>query len=183
MGLFSEMWPNRNTENLLDPYYQILKSYSDNAVKKAVFACLKESEYFPKPADIVKIINTDLKDLKHSQELKKRYTCSVCHEQVSAISDNKCLDCAGFPPADEKQVFLNSADDNFVIEGRRQCQKCSTVSQCIKEPKDTGQWECQKCYSGLTKEQIQQRWKDIVHMLNDKEFMPEWAKKNNDIPF
>jgi hypothetical protein len=181
LDLFSQMWPTRNTENLIEPYFAILKGYSDKVIKKAVYDCLKESEYFPKPAEIIKFVNIDSKDLKHSQELKKRYTCPVCHEKVSALSEGKCLDCGGFPPYVGDHVILPSIEkDDFIIEGRRKCQNCGTIGICIKEPKEDGPWKCKDCYTGLDRDQRKQRWKDIMHAMKDRNFKPDWYEE---LPF
>lgn len=178
---FGQMWPNRDTDSLFDTYYESLKSYNDKILKKGVLECLKDPDrkWMPIPGEIVKMINIDRKDLKHSKELRERYTCAGCHEQVSAISEKKCLDCNGIPPVDRDSLSFNEVDVvDYLMEGRRRCQipGCSIVGVCIKDPKDTGIWKCKDHYTGLTVKERDQRWKDIYHLMDDKDFKPDWYK-------
>lgn len=74
-----------------------------------------------------------------------------------------------------KSDALNEA--NYRIESHRMCQKCHKRDvMCIKEPRDTGTWQCRECYTGLTAEQIRVRFDDLGKMMSDKEYKPEWTK-------
>jgi len=172
-------WSNVEiTDGTVDVYYHSLMDFTDNQIKHSAKQCLRDCEFFPRPSDLVKRAK---KEYSSERDLIERYTCSVCHEKVRAVSDGKCLDCGGFPPIEKSKVTLPELDNDFIIEGRRKCQKCGSVSDCIKEPSGSGPWLCKKCYTGLTNKEIAQRFADLQKMMGDKTYKPEWTK--NLVPF
>lgn len=52
--------------NLTDPkaeiYWEILKEYADEEIKKAIISALKTCKFFPKPAEIIELIEGDKTD-------------------------------------------------------------------------------------------------------------------------
>ena len=181
---FSSLTVKTQTPNeiksLLDVYYKSFQGYSDNEIKRASEEYIENGEYFPpKPFQIISLVQ-GAKSKKHDQELKEAYICNICHERVSSISEGKCLDCAGFVPGDGNQIRLSETHDDFTIEGRRQCSKCGKIDMCIKEPKDSRVWECRDCYSGLTKQERTQRFRDIQKSMGNPDFKPDWYEE---IPF
>lgn len=54
------------------------------------------------------------------------------------------------------------------------CSKCKRTRNCISEPKGSS-WLCNECYSGLTSQQIAERMNDLGKMVEDKDFIPDWA--------
>ena len=185
--LTSKRLNDEEAKNLLQVYYKSFQGYTDREIKQASEEYIENGEYFPpKPFQITSLIK-DAKSRKHQQDLVNRYTCSLCHEKVSAISPDeggKCLDCGGFPPSEKSQIHLKPAKDDFKMEGRIKCQSCGDIGMCIKKPRDTGIWECQKCYSGLTKQETAQRYRDLVNYMNRDKIrnyvIPEWIQKNLD---
>ena len=145
----SGVYGKQITSDIVDAYFEALRYYNDNDIMKAVSDCINECEWFPKPAEIRKRLPQD--DNKHDSFLRARFTCSMCGEKVSAISEGKCLDCAGVGFFEEKRKVEKPPENDFTQHGRMMCQKCRQVGLCIKEPKDTGSWLCTDCYTGLTK--------------------------------
>ena len=160
-------------------YFDSFRPYSNQQLAEAIrlFMDSDESYYPPKAATIRKFIPGD-KDSKHDGELVKRFTCVACGEKVSAISDGRCLDCAGMPPADPDHVHLpETGEDNFVIEGRRRCNDCGAVAMCIEEPKGCKHWQCQKCYAGIDRKEVGKRFNDLQRMMGDKDYTPAWVER------
>lgn len=100
-----------------------------------------------------------------------------------------CLsECEYFPKPKEilKRVPKKVNDDlegvNFKIAERMRCQNqgCLRVDMCIKEPVDdpASKYLCRDCYSGLTLQERNQRMRDILHMIKDKDFKPTWVAPN-----
>jgi len=175
------------TETLSNTYYEAFRGYSDKQIKEAGEKYNAEGEFFPpKPWQITNLIK-DFKNDKHIKEMIAEYTCRACNQKVAAISEGICLDCLGYPPVEYERFKPFQVEERipYRIEGRMKCQECGIIASCIKDPIDEGKWQCQHCYTGLTKKEISQRFKDLQRMTFDKEFKPDWVKKpeDNKVPF
>ncbi len=150
-------------ESLSQTYFKSFRAYKDNEIKQAADDYTTSGEYFPpKPAQIISLVkNTD--QGKHIRELVERYTCSMCHQKVSAITEGICLDCAGIPRMHyETPKLAEPEKTNYRIEGRMRCNRCGHIGMCIKEPADeNGFWQCRECYTGLTNQEIAERFRKL----------------------
>lgn len=55
---------------------------------------------------------------------------------------------------------------DYVMIDHGSCEQCGKSNvRVIKEPKDTGVWQCRFCYTGLTGSQIAQKWKDLQRII------------------
>ena len=51
---------------------------------------------------------------------------------------------------------------DYKFEYHIMCQECHKPDMmCIKEPLDTGVWRCRQCYTGLTNEQIVEKFEEL----------------------
>lgn len=149
-------------------YFVAFKPYTNKQISEAAELWMKEAEYYPpKPRDIIfKIQDSDR--IKNDEFLVKRYTCSMCHQKVSAmLTEGICLDCAGIPDVSYEHVkpLQEGEKVNYKMEGRIKCQKCGAIGMCIKEPADTGTWECRKCYTRMTPMEIVNAWKTLGKIM------------------
>jgi hypothetical protein len=161
---------NDEQEALVNAFLVSFKAVPDKIFKDAVFAYVDNEEYFPpKPTQLKKYIK-DYQDSRHDQGLIERFICSQCGERVSAIVEKRCFDCAGISGVDrETAIQLPEAEkSNFVMEGRRQCQECGKISLCIKEPREAGMWQCQSCYTGMTKQEIAGQFRQLWEIMAGK---------------
>ncbi len=64
INAMAEMFDKQLTESLVDMYYEILKNYSEERVKRAVIACIKSHKYntLPKPASILEFLEESHED-------------------------------------------------------------------------------------------------------------------------
>jgi len=154
-------------------YFIAFKPYTNKQITEASVLWMSEAEYYPpKPRDIIGKIQ-DSARIKNDEFLRKRYTCSLCHQKVSAITSEKiCLDCSGIPDVRYKRIKpLPPAEVvNYKMEGRMKCQKCGAIGICIKEPRDelTGSYLCRECYTGYNTKQIVGKFKELsVIMANE----------------
>jgi len=173
----------RDELSLEDAYFAAFKGVSDKVLKEAAYAYMEEGEYFPpRPANLRKFIRGSFEE-KHNRELVENWTCSICHQKVSAIMKEKgeCVDCAGLAPLrwDYKEL-PDYNKSNYAMEARIKCQACVAVGLCIKEPRETGQWQCRKCYTGLTGSQIAQRFASLASRVTKPE---GFEITDDDIPF
>lgn len=149
-------------------YFVAFKPYTNKQISDASVLWMEDAEYYPpKPRDILSKIQDSAK-VKNDDFLKKRYTCSMCHNKMSAItSEGICLDCAGVPDVSYKRIrpLMEGEKVNYKMEGRMKCQKCGAVGMAIKEPSDIGMWKCRKCYTGMTGVEIVNAWKTIGKMM------------------
>jgi hypothetical protein len=75
---------------------------------------------------------------------------------------------------------LNNDKFHMVMKMRCQIPGCFKTDVCIREPNQEGvKYKCRDCYSGLTLEQRNQRMRDIMHMIRDKNFKPLWVKSGH----
>jgi hypothetical protein len=164
-------------EELVDIYSRAFEKYSDKQIREAGYQYMDIGDHFPPtPNQLASCISTREKD-RHTKELIERYTCPSCGHIVTAMTEGQCLDCAGIPPKTTKEEPIEIEKQDYRMEGRRKCQVCGKVEMCIKEPRLTGSWKCVDCYTGLTKKQRTNRFKDLLRMVEDKSFVPEWAKE------
>jgi hypothetical protein len=100
------------------------------------------------------------------------------HDEDIQEAGYKCLDnCEYFPkPVDiSKQIReiqrnnpLVNRDEDFIIRYDVRCRKCGHIGLGIKEPKETGEWQCRECYTGLTTEQIKEKFRAIWKIFENK---------------
>ena len=154
------------TNTLIDTFFEVLKKYPFKVVSEAGYRCLEDLEFFPRPAQLIKLM-PKTKGLRAAKDLQERYTCPACKNLTHAIIEGKCWDChTGIPlqygrePSKQKD-WIEERD--WIISDNMQCQACKMPNlYCIKEPIDSGQWRCQKCYTGLTMDQYKQKLRDII---------------------
>ena len=159
-------------------YGAAFHNYSNKQIAGAIQRYTEENDFYPpKPKDLISKIQ-DSEKIKNDEFLVKRFTCSRCHQKVSAISEGECLDCRGFPGIEKNRVQLPEQDEqDYRIEGRMKCQQCGKIGMCIKEPIKTGSWRCRECYSGLTTKEIVNRFKDLRLMMGDEEYKLSWHEE------
>lgn len=190
MTFLKAFCPKMNDDELnavAKAYLVSFRTVPDKIFKEAIFAYVDNEEFFPpKPNQLKKYIK-DYHDSKHDQELINRFTCSQCGERVSAIVEKRCFDCVGLGGVDRQaRAELPESDmGNFVIEGRRQCQECGTIGQCIKEPKENGIWQCRNCYSGMNGKEIAGKFGELCRLMGQKGDPEENRKSESidEVPF
>ena len=103
--IFCQIWGKTLTSEMEDGYYQPLKKYKDEDIKKAGYKCLDELTLFPKPADISKrIIVTQSNNGGSDFESKHGVKCSLCGHIGLGISEPRgdpweCRECySGLSP-------------------------------------------------------------------------------------
>jgi cytochrome c-type biogenesis protein CcmH/NrfF len=170
LRLFGASWNKEITDDLKQAFLEVLQKYSNDEVIEAGYKCLEEREFFPKPAHVVKFIKTTKR--KHNEALKDRFRCPVCKNQVSLIIEGRCWECntgaslsMGRTPV--KAPVITQEKNFLLIEEGIRCQKCGNVGAAIKEPADTGEWECRQCYSGLTIEQYKEKMAGIIASIGN----------------
>jgi len=97
-------------------------------------------------------------------------------------------------PKDFKEAYFEWKSDNFTkdpdaierdefkIFHNVHCRTCGDRDvTCIQYPVGSDNM-CMQCYTGLTGEHITQRFKDLIRMIKDKHFKPDWVK-DLDAPF
>ena len=154
-------------QNLSDSYFRSFRAYSDLEIQEASDEYANTGEYYPpKPAQIINLIKS-VDETKHNQELIYRYTCSMCKQRVVSISDGVCLDCLGIPKPTYSQIkpLQTHTPSNYRMEGRIMCQECGSVSMCIKEPSESGQWKCRKCYTGMNNQELAGAFRRLSEMV------------------
>ena len=97
--------------------------------------------------------------------------------QIIQAGQKALEECARMPtPTDvisRIPVEDSEQNENYNITSGK-CSECSRVGMCISEPNGSP-LICRECYTGLTNEQISQRFSDLAKMIEDKEFIPAWA--------
>ena len=93
-------------------------------------------------------------------------------EQILTAGDQCMQEMEYFPkPVDVisriNQGYLVTTP--YIIEEGQICCKCKVKSRCIREPADTGEWECRQCYSGLTLEQHRKKVQLIIEQMGRME--------------
>jgi hypothetical protein len=69
-------------------------------------------------------------------------------------------------------------NEDYKIQEHMMCNECHKANvSCIKEPKLTGIWRCRQCYTGLTSDEIEQRFKDLGLMMGDNPIIPKWVSE------
>ena len=98
-------------------------------------------------------------------------------EDVTPAIHRAMDECQKMPtPTDIIQrMKINQTEESaeYKIVSAR-CHKCKRIALCISEPIGAS-YLCRECYSGLSNEQIGQRFADLGKMMSDREFLPEWA--------
>ena len=152
---------------LIDSYFLVLERFSDKQIKFAAKLCLEEITVFPKPAHIVKRIGSSDTAI-HDAFLKKLFTCGTCKNYVSLIIEFQCLECRSGVPASAGRTPLSFNFEqefkNYSIQDATLCNSCGSIAQCIKEPTDTGNFECRGCYTGLTMSQYKGKLNDLANV-------------------
>ena len=144
-------------------YLNAFKSFTDEQIIQAADKYAETGEYFPpRPEAIISLI-TNIEVDKHTRELIARYTCRACGMKVSAITDGICLDCAGIPKPEYKNLkpLPEPSSRDYRIEGRVVCSVCGHIGMGINEPSGSEGWLCRKCYTGFTNQEIAERFKKL----------------------
>lgn len=126
---------NRETDDLVESYYQILKKYTDKQVTKSAYVCMEELKWLPRPNDI------------------------------------------------KKNILPETPPQEFLILNGVRCKECGKIATCIREPAESDGLECRQCYTGLTTDQIAERFKDLGRIMADKNYLPDWVKRREEVPF
>ncbi len=171
-------------EILVKAYSELFKGVPDKEFREGCYRYADENDFYPPtPHKLAEYMPQKKKD-KAAKEFREWYMCHTCGQMCYAMAEKGlCLDCAGFPPIEYDRKPgppQYPVDEPYKIEGRMKCQKCGRVGICIKDPRDTGQWECRQCYSGLTTAETSQRFRDLVSVIDDKGHvkpLPEWMRK------
>lgn len=161
MTHFSSMFGSEINQERTDLYYDVLKPYSDKQVTEAGYKCLEELEFFPKPAQVVKRIP---KEDDHNKELRKRFTCPICKAGVSLIIEGKCRMCHSGTSLKIPRPIIRQPPlpkDDFLMEDNIRCEECGTIAKCIKEPSESGKWQCRQCYSGISIKEHRERMRKL----------------------
>lgn len=157
-------------EVLEKTYIVAFKPYTNKQISEAAELWMAEAEYYPpKPRDIISKIQDSVK-VKNDEFLKKRYTCARCKQKMSAItSEGICLDCSGVPDISYQFIKSTPTDKklNYKMEGRIKCNQCGAIGMCIKEPSDSGKWQCRVCYTGMTGTEIAKAWTQLSDMISE----------------
>ena len=186
--LFLSIWPRKNADStaMTEAYYQALRKYSDDEVRKAGYKAMDELEFFPKPTDLKKFLDvTNLRD---------RFTCPKCGSHVSLIIDGECKYCkAKVPlsiPRPQIKQDLVKTERSPRIEPSIRCQNCGKIGLCIHED---NQWQCRQCYTGFSDNEIKQRFRDLQAVIAQEktadQVKQQWISTEaptndlNDIPF
>jgi hypothetical protein len=118
-------------------------------------------------------------------------------QQVILAGQKALEECLKMPtPMDViSRISVENNQENTAYNiGHARCSKCNRVATCISEPVGAP-YICRECYTGLTNQQISQRFKDLGKMMDDKKFIPKWAtwmyldnngkrrSKDEEIPF
>jgi len=168
LNTFMGIWDRREmSEQAKSAYIKSLKYYTDDEIRQAGYKAIDELQYFPKPAEILKL----LKKSKHDKEEKEHWACPVCHSQVVCIIDGKCKYCNAKMPLNIPRPKYTQVPDNtpgFDIGYNMRCGKCGNPdTTCIYElPEDL--WQCRECYSGISSEEYQQRMHNIIEIIEEK---------------
>ena len=141
------------------------------ASREAVTLALKSFSLGIKKREISdELIDTYHQSFKNTDEDK---FIKACH---------RCLDdCDYFPQIHAIRARISydtvTEDRDFYLAEKTRCSNCGKVTICIKEPKDSQFWECRECYSGLTNNEINKRFKGLGGIMRDKKYCPEWVKE------
>ena len=165
LNAFGDNWDKDISEMTKEFWFDAFKYISDKALKEAAYKCMDELKFFPKVADIKKFM-PDLKAEKHAQELRNRFTCPVCRKLVSALVEGQCWSCygqGGGMRIKEHQVVLPTPNKaKHIFQENTKCTECQRIGLCIKEPPDSGIWQCRECYSGLSYEQYTEKLRGLT---------------------
>jgi len=107
---FQGVWSRKTplSEDVIKAYYQILKKYNFEDVRKAGYSAMDECEFFPKPFDLVnRIKNIQIEEHLEGQLIRTK-TCHICGEEKQCIIDEEvnawvCRQCyTGMTPGECK---------------------------------------------------------------------------------
>jgi len=153
-------------DDLIEAYYATLRKFDYNILIKTGYRLLESCTYFPKPKEFLDELpqRENNGDSKNDQYLIQRFTCSMCGDKVSALSEGMCLDCAQVNPfiQPKQKEWTPPAKDDFKMESRHKCPECGKIDICIKEPASSGTWKCRDCYSGMTLQERQAKIHQII---------------------
>jgi hypothetical protein len=182
LGFFSETIQKKPiTDKMVDSYFNSLKTYSRIELRNAYDKCVETLEFFPKVAEIKKILR---KDSDRDRILREEYTCPICRNYVSAIVEGKCWQChAGLPikygrvpvkrsyPEDDRTTDFYFVPDSV-------CQECGKFGLMIKSPANNeGKLRCRECYLGMTPDEFKAKLGDIMSSFSGK-----WRFMDDRIP-
>jgi ribosomal protein L37AE/L43A len=170
LNVFSETIITKEIdEALINTFFQLFRDVPSKPYREACFKCLDELQFFPKPKDIRDRLP---KRDTHTAEERKRFTCPICENYVDYIIEGKCIEChRGVPVGAGRKPVVQSIDPfeekkNFTIQQNMMCNQCHKKNvMCIKEPADTGIWQCRECYTGLTADQIKGKFEGLAEIM------------------
>lgn len=129
---FSGVWDKKITDDIIESYFYVLRKYNEKQVQQAGYKSMERFKWFPKPADLVGLIETE----KHDQEYREH-----------------------FKPENAPNKIWPSV----------RCRDCGRTRMCIL---DNNRWLCRECYTGLTSDEINERYEKVIVALQafrDKE--------------
>ncbi len=99
-------------------------------------------------------------------------------DQLAHVYDKCVNECKKFPLPVEIRERIPIAEQDMgekfrIFKGR--CE-CGHIGMVIDELTGSKVFRCRKCYSGLSLVQYKQRIRDLVIMMEDKTYRPQWVK-------
>lgn len=169
MGFLNRTFSEKTlSQMIINDYFEVFKYYKYNDMQQAVYQCIEDCRFFPKPNEI--LTRLKLKTKKHDKEFIQHWRCPVCKAEVACIIEGKCRYCnaklpLNIPRPKYKQKFTDIP--GFDIGYGIKCEKCGQIGTCIHElPEDY--WQCRECYSGLNNDEFKQKMHDIVESIDNK---------------
>ena len=92
-------------------------------------------------------------------------------KQISNAGDQAMQEMEFFPkPVDIIRRIPQEATDSSGTIGYevRKCQECGAVKHCIEDPIGCGEWQCRPCYTGLSDQEIADRFAKLGKSLRGK---------------
>ena len=102
-----------------------------------------------------------------------------CSDDKIRQAGYRCMEvCTYFPKPAEilGKIHLKETQEQYGAKFNQSsgyCQVCKkTGCMTMQDDEDNHLWKCRECYTGLTNEQIQQKFKDLYNILDDVKEMP-----------
>ncbi len=176
------IFPKEIDDDLVDIFFTIFRDTPVKTYQVACYKCLEELQYFPKPKDIRDRLP---KPETHTLEERKRFVCPICNNYVSFMIEGKCEQCHTGVPLSAGRIPIKrriwpEEEKNYTTQMNMMCQECHAKNViCIKEPADTGIWQCRECYTGLNTEQIKAKFYELQEIMKkDKDGMKREFQKS-----
>ena len=123
----------------------------------------------------------DLWEKKITPGMQDAYsnTLKGCTDEEIKKAGYQCMEtCQYFPKPAEIlcKIHITQTKKQYGAKFNQSsgyCQVCKkTGCMTMQDDEDNNIWKCRECYTGLTNEQIQQKFKDLYNILDDVKEMP-----------